>query len=68
VFEQLFRQAKVPYTIDPGVRGRLTLHITATPFKKAFHQALYRAVPTVFFRQINGVYVIQSGSAVATTD
>jgi len=68
VFEQLFQQAKVPYSIDPGVSGRLTLHITATPFKKAFHQVLYHAIPMVFFRQINGVYVIQSVSDVASTD
>jgi hypothetical protein len=68
VFEQLFRQAKVPYSIDPAVNGRLTVHITAIPFKKAFHQVLYRALPTVFFRQINGVYVIQRGSDVASTD
>jgi len=68
VFEQLFQQAKVPYSIDPGVSGRMTLHITATPFKKAFHQVLCRAAPAVFFRQANGVYVIQRGGDVASAD
>lgn len=55
---ELFRQARIPYTLDPDVRGVVTVRVDRTPFFIALRELLKASDTPVACSVGNGVYRI----------
>jgi hypothetical protein len=63
--EQLFKSAKVDYSIDPGVAGFVTLKITEQPFENALRLILRSAQIPLTYTKEGGVYLVKIRELVA---
>ncbi|MDX1931956.1 MAG: hypothetical protein SFU56_05065, partial [Capsulimonadales bacterium] len=66
--EQLFKSAKVDYSIDPGVAGFVTLKITEQPFENALRLILRSAQYPLTYTRESGVYVVKIREIATTTN
>src|SRR4051794_20424892 len=56
--EEIFKSAKVDYSIDPGVAGFVTLKITEQPFENALRLILRSAQFPLTYTKESGVYIV----------
>jgi type II secretory pathway component GspD/PulD (secretin) len=65
--EQIFKNAKVDYSIDPGVAGFVTLKITEQPFENALRLILRSAQTPLIYTKESGVYIVKIRQLAAAT-
>lgn len=58
VFQQIFKEAKVNYTIDPKIKGVVSAVLEGVPLQRALDLIVKRASPPLTYRFENGVYSV----------
>ncbi len=57
--EQIFRTAKLDYSIDPSVQGYVNLKVTDMPFENALRLILRSSTTPLTYSVDNGVYLVK---------
>lgn len=59
VLTELFREVKVDYSIDPGVSGFVTLHLTDQPLDSALRLVLRASGEPLNYSHDGGIYIVK---------